>query len=146
MDPRGSELSDMGVVLLADAIVRRMAMDLWSVSGKAERKPHRHVVWIPGPDGRCVKQKESDEEYSIRCAEADAKREKERRELEHWFRTPYAGLLLGCCEDCLVRDTGNVDAVIMTIKRKRRDGVKLFNMDEGQRRMYYRRQSKRLKG
>lgn len=74
-------MTDRGVVLLADAIVRRMAMDLWSVSGKAERKPHRHVVWIPGPDGRCVKQMESDEEYSIRCADADAKREKERREL-----------------------------------------------------------------
>ena len=145
MDQQGNELSDMAVVLLSEAIIRRAALDLWAVARPSKRKPHRHIVWIPGPDGKCIKRKETDKEYDIRLKRHERERLHKCRQLEHWLHSPYAKLMFGCSQDCRIRDVNSVTYFIKAIKHKADDGDRLFALDEDTRRKYHVRQYLRLK-
>lgn len=119
MVQRGSSLSDRGVVLLSEAIIRRAAMDLWMAS-RQERKPGKYDAW-----------------------RTERERLHAMRSLERWFHRPYAKLLLGCAGDCQVRDVNDVSHVVRAIKSKA--DRHLFEMDENVNRVPYQRERRRLK-
>ena len=119
MVQQGSSLSDRGVVLLSEAIIRRAAMDLWMAS-RQERKPGKYDAW----------RTERERVHAVRS-------------LERWFHRPYAKMLLGCAGNCQVCDVNDVSYVVKAIKNKA--DRHLFEMDDDVKRVPYQRERRRLK-
>ena len=145
MAQQAVNLTDRAVVALANAIIRRAAMDLWSVADTPRRKPKRIKVQVRSPFGENIYRPETDEEYMIRMEDLERIRQGRMEDLEDWFRGSYALMLAGVTGEGVVVLDGDPDRVIKVIKAKRRKGLGLFTT-EGCGHMYYRAASKRLRG
>lgn len=143
MAQRAVNLTDRAVVALANAIVRRAAMDLWNVADTPRRKPKRIKVQIRSPFGENIYRQETDEEYMIRMEDLERIRQGRMEDLEQWFRGSYALMLAGVTGEGVVVLDGDPDRVIKVIEAKRRKGLGLFATEGCH--VYYRTESKRLR-
>lgn len=130
---KAEPITEAGAQILSYVILRRACMDLWEIAEPPKRKPRRMMITV-GPKG--FHRWETDEEYAIRLEDLEMIRKERLKDIERWFFTPYARLLLGLQSDGNMDLSGDPADIIRVIKHKRRQGIPLFCRDKRRVRAY----------